>query len=229
MIRTVVVDDEEDALRINRESVERVPGFVVTGVARSGREALTVLNNQPVDLVLLDFLLPDMSGRDVCYALRDPRRPLVDIIAVTGKNDTDTFRALRAFGVEFFLIKPYRFAYFREKLEAYAEYYYGLLRYKIISQCELDDLIDKLRVARDAALPKGLSSETYELIVGVLHNADRSLSVAEVADAAGLSQCVAGRYLKHLHDHGLVVRTRRYGTTGRPPRFYHWDEPAQED
>jgi response regulator of citrate/malate metabolism len=133
MIRTVVVDDEEDALRIHRESVERVPGFVVTGVARSGREALAVLNNQPVDLVLLDFLLPDMSGRDVCYALRDPRRPLVDIIAVTGKNDTDTFRALRAFGVEFFL-----------KLEAYVEYYYGLLRYKIISQCELDDLIDKV-------------------------------------------------------------------------------------
>lgn len=229
MIRTVVVDDEEDALRINCERVKGVPGFVVTGVARSGREALTVVNNRPVDLVLLDFKLPDMTGVDVCYALRDPRRPLVDIIAVTGVNDTDTFRALRAFGVELFLIKPYRFAYFREKLEAYAEYYYGLLRYKIISQCELDDLIGKLRVARDAALPKGLTPETYELIVGVLRNADQPLSVAEIAGAAGLSRWVAGRHLKHLHDHGLVVRTERYGNRGRPPRFYRLDEPAQEE
>jgi response regulator of citrate/malate metabolism len=136
---------------------------------------------------------------------------------------------LRAFGVEFFLIKPCRFAYFHEKLEAYAEYYYGLLKYKIISQCELDDLIDKLRVARDVALPKNLTPETYELIVGILRNADQPLSVAKIADAAGLSRGVAGRYLKHLHDHGFVVRTERYGGTGRPPRFYHLDEPAQEE
>jgi response regulator of citrate/malate metabolism len=62
MIRTVVVDDEEDHLRINCDYVERVPGFVVSGVACSGREALAVVHKQPVDLVLLDFLLPDMSG-----------------------------------------------------------------------------------------------------------------------------------------------------------------------
>jgi response regulator of citrate/malate metabolism len=228
MIRTVVVDDEEDALRINRAFVERVPGFVVAGVARSGREALAVVNNQPVDLVLLDFKLPDMSGLDVCYALQDPRRPLVDVIAVTGVKDTDTLHALDAYGAKFFLIKPYRFAYFRETLEAYAKYHDALLRSKIISDIELYELVGGLRVSSEAALPKGLTPGTLKRIIGVLRRADQALSATEIADAAGLSRCVAGRYLNHLHDHGLVVGTVRYGR-GRPPRFYHWDEPAQED
>jgi response regulator of citrate/malate metabolism len=226
MIRTVIVDDHEDVLEINHEFVARVPGFVVVGVARSGREALAIVDSQPVDLVLLDFYLPDMSGLDVCYALRNPRRPLVDIIAVTVANDTDTMRALRAYGAEF-LIKPYRFAYFREKLEAYAKYHYGLPSGQKTSQCELDDLVDKLRVARDAALPKGLTPTTYKLVIDVLRNADRPLTATEVAQATGtsLTRITARRYLLHLHEQGLVERTPRFGT-GRPEHCYQWTKAS---
>ena len=222
MIRTVIVDDDEDVLRINREFVARVPGFAVAGLARSGRQALAVVHSQPVDLVLLDFYLPDMSGLDVCYALRDPRRPLVDIIAVTAANDTDTMRALRAYGAEF-LIKPYRLAYLREKLEAYAKYHHGLPSGQKTSQCELDDLIDKLRVARNAALPKGLAPVTYKLIIDVLRNANRTLTATEVAQATrtSLTRGTARRYLDHLHKQGLVERTLRFGA-GRPEHCYEW-------
>jgi len=222
MIRTLIVDDHEDVREINREFVARVPSFVVVGVARNGREALAVVDSQPVDLVLLDFYLPDMSGLDVCYALRNPRRPLVDIIAVTSANDTDTMRALRAYGAEF-LIKPYRFAYFREKLEAYAKYHHGLPSGQKTSQCELDDLVDKLRVTRAAALPKGLTPATYKLVIDVLRNADRPLTATEIAQATGtsLTRTTARRYLLHLHEQRLVERTARFGT-GRPEHCYQW-------
>src|SRR5262249_42671639 len=152
----------------------------------------------------------------VCYALRNPRRPLVDIIAVTVANDTDTMRALRAYGAEF-LIKPYRFAYFREKLEAYAKYHHGLPSGQKTSQCDLDALMGKLRVGRDAGWPKGLPPATYKLVIDALRTADRRLTATEVAEATGtsLTRTTARRYLLHLHEQGLVERTPRFGT-GRP-------------
>lgn len=231
MIRTVVVDDEEDARRINRKYVEDVPGFVVTGVARSGREALAVVNNQPVDLVLLDFHLPDMDGLDVCYALRDPRRPLVDIIAVTVANDTGAMRALRAYGVVQYLIKPCRRAHFRKKLQAYARYFDGLLSGQTFSQCECDILFGELHVPPNTALPKGLTPSTYKLIADTLRRADRPLPATEIAQATGtppLNRCTARHYLAHLHQQGFVALTVRYGTRGRPRHYYRWVGPEHE-
>jgi CheY-like chemotaxis protein len=120
MIRTLVVEDDPVVAEVNSSYLKRVAGFVAVGVARSGAEAIAAAQDQPVDLVLLDFYLPDMSGLDVCRALRAARPPPVDIIAVTAARDVDTVRAAIAHGVVQYLIKPYNFATFREKLQRYA-------------------------------------------------------------------------------------------------------------
>lgn len=100
----LVVEDEDsfiDALEIglSRE------GFRVT-VARDGAEALDVFDSVDPDLVLLDVMLPKVSGIDVCRELR--ARSNVPIIMVTAKgSEIDTVVGLEV-GADDYVTKPYR-------------------------------------------------------------------------------------------------------------------------
>ena len=120
-VRTLIVDDDARVADIHKGYVERVDGFVVAGVANRGTEALRrVLDDKP-DLVLLDIYLPDLGGLEVCRRLRAAGN-LVDVIAVTAARDVDTVKGAVGLGVAQYLVKPFTFATFRDKLERYAAY-----------------------------------------------------------------------------------------------------------
>ena len=103
-VSVLVAEDEEsfvDALVIGlgRE------GFNVT-IARDGSEALALFDSIGPDLVLLDIMLPKMSGVDVCRAIRS--RSQVPIIMVTAKGtEIDTVVGLEV-GADDYVTKPYR-------------------------------------------------------------------------------------------------------------------------
>jgi response regulator of citrate/malate metabolism len=82
VIRTLIVEDEPILAEAHRAYTERVSGFTVVGVVHAGGEALRFLDRHPVDLILLDFYLPDMNGLDVCRAIR-ARGHATDVMAVT--------------------------------------------------------------------------------------------------------------------------------------------------
>src|SRR3981081_1456576 len=69
-IRTLVVEDDPVIADAHRLYVERVPGFHVVDVATTGTDAFRILAARPVDLILLDVYLPDMTGLDLCRTLR---------------------------------------------------------------------------------------------------------------------------------------------------------------
>ena len=102
--RVLVVEDEEsfvDALTVNLER----EGFSVT-VARDGVEALERFAADRPDLVLLDVMLPRLSGIDVCRAIR--ANSTVPIIMVTAKStELDTVVGLEV-GADDYVAKPYR-------------------------------------------------------------------------------------------------------------------------
>jgi two-component system response regulator RegX3 len=102
--RVLVVEDEEsfvDALTVNLER----EGFSVTA-ARDGVEALERFALDQPDLVLLDVMLPRMSGIDVCRAIR--ASSAVPIIMVTAKStELDTVVGLEV-GADDYVAKPYR-------------------------------------------------------------------------------------------------------------------------
>jgi two-component system response regulator RegX3 len=103
---TILVVEDEDAYRdpltfqLNRE------GFEVVAVA-SGTEALEAFEKHTVDLVLLDLMLPGMSGVEVCRALR--LRSNVPVIMVTAKDsEIDKVVGLEL-GADDYVTKPYSF------------------------------------------------------------------------------------------------------------------------
>jgi two-component system response regulator RegX3 len=103
-LKVLVVEDEEafiDALTIGLPK----EGFEVA-IARDGAEALTRFDEVDPDLVLLDLMLPKVSGLDVCRELR--ARTTVPIIMVTAKSaEVDTVVGLEI-GADDYVTKPYR-------------------------------------------------------------------------------------------------------------------------
>ena len=222
MIRTLVVDDDFMAVSVHRQFVERVPGFDVVGEATTGREALELVEKLRPDLVLLDIYLPDENGIELMRKLRAVAAPPIDVIAITSAKDVDVLRDAMQLGVVHYIVKPFTFLTFRERLETYAEARRRLADMWQAEQRDIDRLYGLLRTSSEASLPKGISPPTLTLVASLLRDSDSPLSTAELAARAGISPGVARRYLRFLADSGAVDFTLRYGAAGRPEHLYRW-------
>src|SRR5918911_427978 len=97
----LVVDDTPRNIRL-LEAMLAPRGYTVMG-ATSGREALLAIAAQPPDLVLLDVVMPEMDGYEVCRRLRaDPATRLLPVIMITASGDQEKVSALEAGGDDLF-------------------------------------------------------------------------------------------------------------------------------
>ena len=221
MIRTLVVDDDFMAVSVHREFLERISGFEVVGEATTGREARALVEKLRPDLVLLDIYLPDENGIELMRRLRasDSR---ADVIAITSAKDVDVLRDAMQLGVVHYIVKPFTFTTFRDRMETYAAAWQRLADMEHAEQRDIDRLYGLLRTSSDASLPKGISPPTLTLVASLLRETGDAISAGELASRARLSQGVARRYLRFLTDSGAVEFTLRYGATGRPEHLYRW-------
>ncbi|MCZ7562189.1 MAG: response regulator [Burkholderiaceae bacterium] len=107
MAARILIADDEANIVVSLEYMMRREGFEVS-VARDGTQALEAIRREQPDLVLLDAMMPGMSGFDVCRAVRanDALRH-TKILMVTAKGrDTDQARGLGV-GADAYLTKPF--------------------------------------------------------------------------------------------------------------------------
>jgi response regulator of citrate/malate metabolism len=229
-IRVLVVEDDPVAVDAHAVYVGRLPGFVVAGQARTGGEALRLLGQTDVDLVMLDIYLPDMSGLDVVRAMRRAGHP-ADVIAVTRARDLAVLQGAVTYGIVQYLVKPFTFSAMRDKFERYRAYRGRVTgREPVTTQHEIDDLLASLHGGNPADLPKGMSRESFDAVVAALKKAgeDAGMSAAEVAEVLGASRVTARRYLEYIAEAGLAVRQPRYHSAGRPEVEYRWRAPLAD-
>ena len=100
------VDDEADLVTLLRYNLERAGFDVLT--APDGEEALLIVAERQVDLVLLDWMMPHMSGIEVCRQLRrKPATRNIPIIILTARTEeTDRIRGLDT-GADDYISKPF--------------------------------------------------------------------------------------------------------------------------
>jgi response regulator of citrate/malate metabolism len=225
MIGVLVVDDDFMVARIHRGYVERLPGFRVLGEAHTAAAALQSVAAQQPDLVLLDIYLPDRNGLNVLREVRAMPGVAADVIVITAARDVETVRAAMHGGVANYLVKPFTFATFAERLTRYAEGRRALERTGELEQSDVDRVFDLVRRTGPAALPKGLSATTCRLVTAALQAADGDVSAAETAELVGISRVSARRYLEHLVRAGQVTQRSKYGSAGRPEHRYAWGSP----
>lgn len=220
-IRVLIVEDEPLTAEAHAAYVARVEGFTVVASAASGREMLAAVAAEKPDLVLLDFNLPDAHGLQLVRALRTAGSA-VDVIAVTAANGVQGVRNAIALGVVQYLVKPFSFRTFADRLTTYREYRRGFDDRRSLSQADIDQRLGTLRPAVPTEPEKGIARETLESIEGVLMRAAGGASATEVAQATGTSRVTARRYLEHFVAVGQVEKDVRHSGQGRPECEYRW-------
>lgn len=103
--RVLVVDDDEDSRRLLAHLLER-KGYSVV-LADGGAAALSTLEKEDVDVVVLDVMMPIMDGFAVCRELKkSPETASVPVILLTARDDMETRATGMKLGVSDFLAKP---------------------------------------------------------------------------------------------------------------------------
>ena len=112
----MVVEDEEMVMDVTRSMLDNL-GYNVLE-ARNGSEALHLAHtfDGEIDAVLLDIVLPDMGGRDVCAALLGSRPNLI-VIVCSGYSLNGPAQEILNQGAHGFIQKPYTMAALSEKLD----------------------------------------------------------------------------------------------------------------
>ncbi|HZK88081.1 MAG TPA: response regulator transcription factor [Anaerovoracaceae bacterium] len=101
--KVLVVEDEAKISEVIKSFLES-KGFVVL-VAENGRQAFGLIDKENISLIILDLMLPDMSGEEICMKIRKTSR--VPIIMVTAKADEEDMLKGLGIGADDYITKPF--------------------------------------------------------------------------------------------------------------------------
>jgi two-component system OmpR family response regulator len=222
--RLLLVDDE-DNLRSMLQAALRHTGYDVHPVA-SGRQALDAVGPVGPDLIVLDVMLPDLDGFEVCRRLRqDGSR--VPVLFLTARDTTEDKVKGLTLGGDDYLVKPFSLEELVARIDAVLRRA-GRARadsVKRVADLEMDD--DAHRVTR-AGVEVSLSPTEYNLLRFLMANAGRVMSKAQILDHVwnydfGGDGGVVETYIGYLRrkldssDPRLIQTIRGVGYTIREP------------
>ncbi len=106
MARILVIEDERDLQQVLAYNLRQAGHEVVT--ASEGQEGLRLARAEPPDLVLLDLMLPDISGTEVCRTLkREPATQGAAVVIVTAKGEEIDRVVGFELGADDYVVKPF--------------------------------------------------------------------------------------------------------------------------
>lgn len=116
--KILIVEDEESLLKL--ESILLTSrGYEVKGVA-DGRAALEALHTTKPDLVLLDIMLPEMDGFEVCRQIKsDESTRHIPVIMLTAKKSREDMVKGEEVGADWYITKPFKSAMVIETIQRF--------------------------------------------------------------------------------------------------------------
>ncbi len=175
--KVVIVDDHAAIIGMMTQVVESLPGFKVVGSALDATSALKLCRSQPVDIIILDLVLPGVSGLALLNDL-NAIRPQARVLIFTGNLNAAAMRGAIAAGVLGVVEKMASLDIFRSALQSVAigQIYFGPLAGELI----------KGLVSRNATGHTGMVELTKREKTVLCHVA-QGLSSKEIAEKLGVS------------------------------------------
>ena len=215
--RLLVVDDDPDV----RDSLRRALGYAgyAVATAANGADALASVSRSPVDLIILDVLMPMLDGFDTCRALRE-RGNATPVIVLTARDAVDDRVAGLEAGADDYLVKPFALRELLARVNA-------LLRRAqpvrdVLGYADLTVDLTARTVTRGGA-PLALTKIEFALLELLLRNAKQVLSYDVILDrvwgygeapASNALQVFVGFLRRKLEENGhrrLVHNVRGIG------------------
>jgi two-component system response regulator MprA len=174
--RLLVVDDDPD-VRDSLSRALRLAGYSVT-TAVHGAEALDLLARSPVDLIVLDVLMPIVDGFDACRMLRE-RGDATPVLVLTARDAVDDRVTGLEVGADDYLVKPFALRELLARVRALLRR--SAARRDVLGYGDLTLSTTTRQVTRDgAAIP--LTRIEFGLLELLLRNAEQVLSYEVILD-----------------------------------------------
>ncbi len=228
MIKVLIVEDDPMVAELNRRYVERVEGFLFFGIVRNGEEALEVLKEKHIDLVLLDIFMPNMNGLELLSAIRQQDYS-VDVIVVSAARDNQSIQTALRNGAVDYLIKPFEFERMQTALVNFKKRIQLIEDTSNLSQNILDQQIFARHSQIDVELPKGLDRNTVRRVWQHILEQKEEFTAEEMATYVGLSPVSIRKYLKYFQSVDLLHIEISYGAVGRPVYRYRCNHKRQSN
>jgi two-component system response regulator MprA len=215
--RLLVVDDDPDV----RDSLRRALGYAGYAVATAvnGADALSSVSRSPVDLIILDVLMPMLDGFDTCRTLRE-RGNATPVLVLTARDGVDDRVTGLEAGADDYLVKPFALRELLARVNA-------LLRRTqpvrdVLGYADLTLDLTARTVTRSGA-PLTLTRIEFALLELLLRNAEQVLSYDVILDrvwgygeapASNALQVFVGFLRRKLEENGrrrLVHNVRGIG------------------
>ncbi len=119
MYTTVIIEDDPMITRLNRRYIEQDSRFAVVKKFSAAHPALFWLRRNPIDLIILDVYMPQMSGTELAAAASCGRRGRGCCIMVTSANDAKTVNDAVRLGAVDYLVKPFAYERLRQALDVF--------------------------------------------------------------------------------------------------------------
>jgi DNA-binding response OmpR family regulator len=166
----LVVEDEKGVARFIKKGLEE-EGYVID-LAANGEEGLSLVSGKSYDLIILDIMLPGMSGIDLCRAIR--RMNISSpVLMLTAKDSVGDKVAGLDSGADDYLTKPFSFeeflarvrAHLRRKTDQLTELRYGEMR--------VDTIAHRVFIGEEEVI---LRPKEYALLIYLLRHRGRAVS-----------------------------------------------------
>ncbi len=177
--RILLVDDDPDIIQILRDNLE-LDGYSVT-VADKGKEALSAFEEMGADLVVLDLLLPDIDGIQVCRCIR--QRSDAPILMLTARDRvSDKVLGLES-GADDYLVKPFEYLELAARIRA------------CLRRRDRFSVVDEILTFGDLSIdpnkktvvkgdePVDLTSTEFNLLCLLAKNPDKAMSRNDIRQA----------------------------------------------
>lgn len=197
----LLVEDNEEMLQFLAEQLSH---YYTIFTAGNGQEALKVLQDHPVDLILTDVMMPVMDGFQLCQELKkNETSSNVPVVFLTAKNDTDSKVKGLQYGAEAYIEKPFSMKYLRQQLQSILD---NRRRERISFQKKPFFNVDNMKVSKQ-------DEEFMQKVIRQIEKnmANEEFSTEQLADDLCMSRSTLLRRIKALYGQSPIelVRTVR--------------------
>ena len=221
MKNVLIVEDDPMVAVINEQFCTRViPGITILK-SQSISEAITVLDQESIDLMLLDVFMPNGTGLELLEELQGKEAP--PTILITAATDEESVRKSLEYGVIDYLIKPFTFERFEQAIKKAEIFYHLRTKDTPVTQDTLDryftngSKIKSSEVKSEGlGLPKGLSKLTFNHILEEILSSDELFSTKELSERVKISRITTKKYINFLNEEGYLEEKISYLEQGRP-------------